>query len=794
MNRFFKRLPLLAKLLAIAIIPILFIIFLTIQVYNEKSRNVAQIKSHLDGIQQSSTITRLTDQLQKERRFSFDYALLKGHHIEMISQRPVTDSFLRVLSVNSDKTLAGFTEYAFLENIDSVRNKIDRGKYSANQVMHFYSSAIFRFSTLNIKTPSYGDKFLTGLHDDLTTQRILSEMITYLGIINANVYNVLYTKQYMVETLLGTLPTYDIYRSYEKELLIKAPTDALKKYKTIRNNSALKPVADYVANLFTNFSFDSTYNYQQWSQISDQALNEMRNLQIGLLTSANDRIRHYYNSELSEKTKAIIYLITTCILLAAVSIYILHIVNTTLNQLKDAALKIANGETGVELPVLSKDAIGSLGSSILKIDEKNKELATAAKKIGAGDFDAFVQPRSAKDLLGNAIVQMKASLRTFTEDLEKSREEFKALADFMPQIVWTARPDGSVDYYNKQWYEITGAKPGVSDQSWISMLHPEDVGACLAAWYKSVESGEPYEIEYRFKDVRSGTYRWFLGRALAIKNENNNIIKWFGTATDIHDQKVENEKLEGMVAERTIELRRSNEDLQQFAHVASHDLKEPIRKIRTFSDRLNTEFGTLMPDNARVYVEKMQTSCERMTNMIDSVLSYSVVNATEQVLETVDLHRVIEGIQNDLELLIIQKAAKIQLLDLPRIKAVPALIYQLFYNLINNALKFSRPGIASQIKISSARLSSDELNGLPDVNRSKHYFKIMIEDNGIGFNPEYAGKLFHVFTRLNSREKYEGTGLGLALCKKIVERHHGSIYATGKEDVGSTFYVVLPDC
>ncbi len=261
MNQFFRRLPLLAKLLIITIVPLAFILFLTIQLYNEKSRNIDQIKSYLQRINQSSAITRLIDQLQKERRFSFDYALLKTNQVAMISERPVTDSLLTYLQKNHDKTLTGFSEYAFLENIDSVRSKIDKGRYPSNQVMHYYSSAIFRFSTLN-KTPSYTNEFLTDLYNDLTSQRLLSEMLTYLGIINANVYNILYTKQYAFETLHGTLPTYDIYKSYEEEFMLKAAPQTLQQYKIIRENSALKPTADYVSGLFSTFKIDSSYTHQ----------------------------------------------------------------------------------------------------------------------------------------------------------------------------------------------------------------------------------------------------------------------------------------------------------------------------------------------------------------------------------------------------------------------------------------------------------------------------------------------------------------------------------------------------
>jgi PAS domain-containing protein len=159
-------------------------------------------------------------------------------------------------------------------------------------------------------------------------------------------------------------------------------------------------------------------------------------------------------------------------------IYILLIINGSLRELRNAALKIADGETNIRLAPVLNDAVGSLPSSIIRIDEKNKELAEAPKKIGEGNFNVPIQPRSGNDLLGDAIVLMKNNLKSLTEDLEKSKEEFRTLADFLPQIIWTVRPDGYLDYYNKQWYKITGAR-----RIWGSkldhILHPEDVGNCL---------------------------------------------------------------------------------------------------------------------------------------------------------------------------------------------------------------------------------------------------------------------------------------------------------------------------
>lgn len=616
-------------------------------------------------------------------------------------------------------------------------------------------------------------------------------MITYQGIINANVYTVLFRRKYELETLMGTRGAYDVYKSYERELELKSPELALPYSDSLKRMPALQQVDAYLSRIFTNFRFDSTYHYHEWKELSWRSLNELRTLQMNLLNGVEKRIQEYYSTEQLAKTRALIYLLVVCALLTFMIVFILSSINKSLKELKLSAVRMANGETDLPLQSFSDDAIGSLASSIKKVDEKNKELAEAAQEIGKGNFSVEVEPRGPGDKLGNALVQMKQNLLASRTDLERSREEFRKLADFVPQIVWTARPDGTVDYYNKKWYEITGARETTGEQSWVGILHPEDVGPSLTAWYRSVEKGIPYEAEYRFRDVRTDSYRWFLGRALPVRDENGTIIKWFGTGTDIHDQKIQKERLEELVAQRTLDLKRSNEDLQQFAHVASHDLKEPVRKIRTFSQRLAEEYGAMVPEKGRTFIDKIQASSERMAHMIDSILSYSVVTATEMEEEAINLNILLEGITSDLELLILQKEASINIEKLPGIKGIPTLIYQLFYNLINNALKFSKTDTPAVIQIYGRKLPAEEIASF-DLRKSGSYVEIIVKDNGIGFSQEYADKVFNVFTRLNSRDKYEGTGLGLALCRKIVHRHGGVIRAKSAEGEGAEFHIILP--
>lgn len=789
MNKFVKRLPLPAKLLLLALIPFLFIAYLTMEVYVQKSANIHQLKGHIDRLHLSGQLTRLIDELQEERRLSFHFALEKEQQSGMLRQRPATDSILNQLNRSADPALQSFETYTSLHRLDSVRQAIDRGQSPANYVMHFYSNTIFRLNTLN-GMPGNSSGWFKSIYADVAAQRLLSEMVTYLGLINANIYNVLYTKQYQVETLLGTLGTYDVLQSYEKELLIKASPQTSAAYRNIRNKGTLQPVMENLHRIFSTFRLDSGYTYQSWAAHSGRAINQLRGLQLSVLKNVEAKVTGYYRQELASRTRAVLLLVLVTALLIGLVTYILFSINSSLKQLEGAATRLASGATNVPLKIHTQDAIGSLARSIRHIDENNRKLAFATGKIGMGEFDVPVAPRSTDDLLGNAVVQMKDRLRTFTTDLKNSREQFRQLAEFMPQIVWTATPGGEIDYFNRRWLELVGSH---EDENWIMLLHPDDVGPYLQAWRHAVRTGTPFELECRFRERNGQSWRWFLSRAVPVRNEAGAVVRWFGTCTDIQDQKLLHEKLEELVAQRTEALKRSNEDLQQFAHVASHDLKEPLRKMKMFSNRLEAEYSTVLPDKGKTYVDKIQASADRMTSLIESVLNYSVVNATGEVAELVDLSLIIEGIESDLELLIIQKNARIVRNGLPRIHANPALIYQLFYNLLNNALKFSKENVPAEISI-TAESAGNGTQPVPGFSANgKNFFRITVCDNGIGFNPAFADKMFHVFTRLNAREKYEGTGLGLALCKKIVERHHGFIYAEGVEGEGACFYILLPE-
>lgn len=370
--------------------------------------------------------------------------------------------------------------------------------------------------------------------------------------------------------------------------------------------------------------------------------------------------------------------------------------------------------------------------------------------------------------------------------LRQNETAFRTLANAMPQLVWIADEKGTVTYYNDRVSEYAGARKNDEGHwEWGGLLHPDDTALTIEAWSQAVATGKPYQAAHRVQ-MKDGAFRWHLSRAFPQLDENGKVLKWFGTATDIHAAKAYAEELEREVKNRTSELeslnqslQRSNLELQQFAHVASHDLKEPLRKIKTFAGRLADDQASVLSEKGALYLSRIGSAVNRMFVMIEGVLNYSVLNASTATMEQVDLKQVVSDIVADLDLPINESGARIQMVDLPAIEGIPVLIYQLFYNLFNNSLKFAKSDTPPVIDISYQTLDNGNI-------------EIRMQDNGIGFRQEFAETIFETFARLNPKDHYEGTGLGLALCKRIAERHHGHIRAEGKDGEGAAFIVQLP--
>ncbi|MFC4700452.1 ATP-binding protein [Glaciecola siphonariae] len=237
------------------------------------------------------------------------------------------------------------------------------------------------------------------------------------------------------------------------------------------------------------------------------------------------------------------------------------------------------------------------------------------------------------------------------------------------------------------------------------------------------------------------------------------------------------------------ELKRSNRELEDFAFVASHDLQEPLRKIQTFGDRLLSQYGESLGDKGQDYLQRMQSAAMRMSRLISDLLAFSRVSTRGKDFESVSLNQTLDNCVDDLSVTIEELDAHIEVPDLPEIQADPTQMHQLFINLLSNALKFSLPNTPPKIKIEVRKTSAPEHINLPNL---EDWFEIKVADNGIGFEQEYADKIFAPFQRLHNRNEYAGTGIGLSICRRIVERHNGEISAKSKVNEGACFSIVLP--
>jgi PAS domain S-box-containing protein len=376
--------------------------------------------------------------------------------------------------------------------------------------------------------------------------------------------------------------------------------------------------------------------------------------------------------------------------------------------------------------------------------------------------------------------------RKLTEQsLRDGERQFRELADAMPQIVWGARPDGHFDYYNRRWYAFTGRPEGTGgDASWADVVHPDDQKESLERWHAAIKSGDAYEIEYRLKR-KDGDYRWYLTRALPVRDHDATITRWFGTCTDIDERK----RTEDQLRSSAVMLVQSNRELEDFATVASHDLQEPLRKIQSFVGCLRDEQSATLNPEGRDYLDRIQNAASRMTILVADLLEFSRISSKGKAFIPVDLNEVIAGVVSDLEARLAQTGGRVEISALPTIASDATQMRQLLQNLISNALKFHRTDAAPVVRVSAEIIDSTDTNGRAQPGGT---CRISVADNGIGFDEKYLDRVFTIFQRLHGRGDYEGTGIGLAVCRKIVERHGGTITARSKPGRGSTFMVSMP--
>ena len=302
-----------------------------------------------------------------------------------------------------------------------------------------------------------------------------------------------------------------------------------------------------------------------------------------------------------------------------------------------------------------------------------------------------------------------------------------------------------------------------------------------------LESGTPILNREEPAVTADGRLVWLSTTKVPLRNLDNQLTGIVCISSDINERKLSEEKLRVFAAQ----LERSNTELRDFASVASHDLQEPLRKIRAFADRLRVKCGAQLREEGLDYLDRMQNAAGRMQTLIQDLLTLSHVTSRAQPFVEVDLAAVMKEVLSDLEVRIEQTEAKIEVGRLPVIDADPVQMRQLFQNLLSNALKFHKPGQSPEVVVLAKVLPARE-HQIAGAGPGDDLVQIMVMDNGIGFEEQFVEQIFTLFQRLHSRQEYEGTGIGLAVCRKIAHRHGGSIVAKSEKGQGATFIVRLP--
>lgn len=381
--------------------------------------------------------------------------------------------------------------------------------------------------------------------------------------------------------------------------------------------------------------------------------------------------------------------------------------------------------------------------------------------------------------------------RVLAERYKAEKDRYEIVSASTNDIIWEWDVVSNTVSFNKNYQLVSGAALPVSElpyEAWISHLHPGDKDRVVSKMKSLISSGSHFwSDEYRLLKA-DGSSIYILDRGRLVYNDAGVLVRMVGSMINITErkqaeeaQKRFSEELERTVQARTQELQRSNEDLERFAHVTSHDLREPVRKILVSVDRLRIKYGSLLGEGT-VILNNLTKSATRLNQMIESILTFSTINYETHGAQPVDLNVILQNVKDDLELIISGKNADVVVEPLPVVEGSAVLLHQLFYNLVNNALKFTRAGVKTVVHIVSKPLQKGTVEMV----------EIKVTDNGIGFSQEEADKIFQSFVRLHSKDSYEGTGLGLALCKRIVERHGGSIEASGWLNEGATFTIQLP--
>ncbi len=399
------------------------------------------------------------------------------------------------------------------------------------------------------------------------------------------------------------------------------------------------------------------------------------------------------------------------------------------------------------------------------------------------------------------------------EELRQSREQLRLIFESAKGFaIFSTTADGIVNSWNTGAAEIFGWKEEeIIGKSGDLLFTTEDraTNQHRLEMETAVKKGVAPDIRWHLH--KSGSFVFINGFSHPLYDEDGKLTGFVKIGRDMTAQhsaetalrkseETYRTQLEAEVEKRTAELkaintdlRHANENLQQFASIASHDLQEPLRKMKMFASLLHKHWSGAISDEGREIIGKITRASDRMGQLIREVLEYSKIAYSTKEFMSTDLHQVLQNVLGDLDLLLNESGAALEYEGkLPVIEAIPLQMHQLFYNLIANAVKFRKEGTSPAIRISAGSLSAAEVKEYPELAQDEAYMRISVSDHGIGFDPQFAEQIFQIFERLHTVEEYEGTGVGLALCKKIVENHRGHISAMSKEGEGAEFTVVFP--
>src|SRR6266849_3920252 len=359
--------------------------------------------------------------------------------------------------------------------------------------------------------------------------------------------------------------------------------------------------------------------------------------------------------------------------------------------------------------------------------------------------------------------------------LREAEERFRTLANNISQLAWIADEKGYIFWYNQRWFDYTGTTlEEMAGWGWQKVHHPDHVQQVVTKISKCFQSGEVWEDTFPLRG-RDGNYRWFLSLAVPIRDLDGKILRWFGTNTDITERK----KFEEHLVKTVGELKRSNDELQQFAYVASHDLQEPLRMVASYTQLLAKRYKGRLDADADEFIAYAVDGSNRMQGLIRDLLAYCRVGTTGKELHETSSEAALEQALLNLQGAIQESSGVVTHDPLPTVIADGAQLVQLFQNVVGNAIKY-RSAELPRVHVSAKKNGGQE-------------WIFSMRDNGLGIDPKYFEKIFVMFQRLHGREEFSGTGIGLTVCKKIAERHGGRMWVESAPGKGSTFYLALPE-